>query len=209
MKLLSIQVGTAREVPKGSTTVLTGIRKRPVASAVIRELGLEGDTIADAKHHGGLDQAVYVYSQEDYDWWESHLGQQLSPGKFGDNFVFDTFGEDVMVGDRFSFGEVVIEATAPRIPCWVLANEMEKGDMVKEFRVSGRPGFYARVIQEGRASAGDSVVRTGGGFDVSINELFEMNYRTDVRSEEVVRILAAPLAERAREYYRGKQANLS
>jgi MOSC domain-containing protein YiiM len=204
MKLLSIQVGTAREVPKGSTTVLTGIRKLPVDSVLIRELGLEGDTIANTKGHGGLDQAVYVYSQEDYDWWESHLGQQLSPGKFGENLVFDTFGEDVMVGDRFSFGAVVIEATAPRIPCWALANEMEKGDMVREFRASGRPGFYSRVIQEGRTAAGDSIVRTGGGFDVSINELFGMRYRTEITAEEVERVLGSPLAQRMREYYEGR-----
>jgi len=204
MKLLSIQVGTAREVPKGSTTVLTGIRKLPVDSVLIRELGLEGDTIANTKGHGGLDQAVYVYSQEDYDWWESHLGQQLSPGKFGENLVFDTFGEDVMVGDRFSFGGVVIEATAPRTPCWALANEMEKGDMVREFRASGRPGFYSRVIQEGRTAAGDSIVRTGGGFDVSINELFGMRYRTEITAEEVERVLGSPLAQRMREYYEGR-----
>ena len=204
MKLLSIQVGTAREVPKGSTTVLTGIRKLPVASVLIRELGLEGDTIANTKGHGGLDQAVYVYSREDYDWWESHLGQQLSPGKFGENLVFDSFGEDVMVGDRFSFGDVVIEATAPRIPCWALANEMEKGDMVREFRASGRPGFYSRVIQEGRTAAGDSIVRTGGGFDVSINELFGMRYRTEITAEEVERVLGSPLAQREREYYEGR-----
>jgi MOSC domain-containing protein YiiM len=203
MQLLSIQAGIAREIPKGSTTVITGIRKRPVPSAMIGSLGVDGDTIADTKHHGGPDQAVYVYSQEDYDWWEAHLGRPLPPGKFGENLVFDTFDGDVMVGDRFSFGGVVIEATAPRIPCWVLANEMEKGDMVKEFRAAGRPGFYARVVREGTAVAGDTVGRVDGGFDVSINELFEMHYRTDVTVEEAGRVLATPLAQRARDYYEG------
>lgn len=206
MKLLSIQVGAAREISKGSTIVVTGIRKLPVSSAVIGTLGLEGDVIGDSRYHGGPDQAVYVYSQEDYDWWGSHLGQQLSPGKFGENLVFDAFDGDVMVGDRFSFGEVVIEATAPRIPCWTLANEMEKGGMVKDFRAAGRPGFYARVIQEGRATAGEAITRTSGGQEVSISELFEMRYRTDLTADEVVRVLGSPLARRLREYYEGRIA---
>lgn len=201
MKLLSIQIGQSREIPKGSRTVLTGIRKTSVASATIHRLGLEGDVIADVKHHGGPDQAVYVYSREDYDWWESHLGRRLSPGKFGDNLVFDTFGGDVMVGDRFSFGEVTIEATAPRIPCWILAGEMEKGDMVKEFRSAGRPGFYARVIQEGLTTTGQGITRVGGGLDVSINEMFQMHYMRDMSEEDVQRVLAAPIAERARTFF--------
>jgi MOSC domain-containing protein YiiM len=204
MKLLSIQLGTARKISKGTTAVLTGIRKLPVASVAIGTLGLEGDVIGNSRSHGGPDQAVYVYSQEDYDWWGSHLGQQLLPGKFGDNLVFDTFGGDVMIGDRFSFGDVVLEATAPRIPCWVLANEMGKGDMVKEFRTAARPGFYARVIQEGRCTAGDTVERTSGGFDLSINEMMEMHYRTDLSDQEVERLLGASIAERFRDFYQGR-----
>ena len=67
--MLSIQIGSSRELDIGQKTIQTGIFKYPVASAQIETLGLVGDTISNKKHHGGPDQAVYCYSAQDYDWW--------------------------------------------------------------------------------------------------------------------------------------------
>jgi MOSC domain-containing protein YiiM len=213
MKLDSIFVGQPREIPKGDKTVLTSIRKSAVPSAAVHRLGVEGDTISDQEHHGGYDQAVYVYSQEEYDWWNAQLEKPFAPGSFGENLVFDTYGGDVMVGDRFAVGSVTLEATAPRIPCWVFAHEVETGDMVKQFRASGKPGFYARVVQEGTVTAGDEVTRTNGGHDVSIRELFDLHYVSRPSTEDSLRVLSAPVASRTREQYqtrleRAAEANL-
>jgi MOSC domain-containing protein YiiM len=104
MELNSIFVGQPREIPKGDKTVLTSIRKSAVPSAAVHRLGLDGDTISDQEHHGGYDQAVYVYSQEEYDWWNAHQEMPFAPGSFGENLVFDSYGGDVMVGDRFAVG---------------------------------------------------------------------------------------------------------
>ena len=204
MILLSIQVGDPREIPKGTGTVLTSIRKTSVPSAGIHKLGVEGDTISDQKHHGGYDQAVYVYSQEEYDWWNQQGGNDFGAGAFGENLVFDTYGGDVMVGDRFAVGTVVLEATAPRVPCWTFAHEVAVSDMVKQMRRSGRPGFYARVIQEGVVTAGDGVTRTSGGHDVSIHELFKLHYNPKASKEDSLRVLSSPVASRTREQYHSR-----
>ena len=204
MILLSIHVGDPREIPKGTGTVLTSIRKTSVPSAGIHWLGLEGDTISDQKHHGGHDQAVYVYSQEEYDWWNRQGDTEFGPGSFGENLVFDAYGGDVMVGDRFAVGSVVLEATAPRVPCWVFAHEVEISDMVKQMRRSGRPGCYARVIQEGVVTAGDRVTRTSGEHDVSIHELFKLHYNPKASKEDSLRVLRSPVASRTRDQYQSR-----
>ena len=46
-------------------------------------IGPVGDQIFDLEHHGGDDQAVYVYAREDYDWWEADLARVLPGGMFG------------------------------------------------------------------------------------------------------------------------------
>ena len=64
----------------------SGIDKRPVDGPVaLLSDGVDGDTICDTANHGGPDQAVYVYTKPDYDWWSAQLRRPLEPGVFGEN----------------------------------------------------------------------------------------------------------------------------
>ena len=103
------------------------------------------------KHHGGPDQAVYVYLSEDYDWWSKTLGRPIAPGTFGDNITISGLtSADLAIGDRLIAGDVVIEVTTPRIPCNTLAARMGDPGFVKAYRDAGRPGAYCRVIAKAR-----------------------------------------------------------
>src|SRR5690606_9598630 len=97
---------------------LTGINKRPVAEPVaIAMQGIAGDAILDRKHHGGRDQAIYVYFQDDYDWWGTQ-GVTPAPGLFGENLVISgASSATTAIGDRFTIGGVVLEVTYHRTPC--------------------------------------------------------------------------------------------
>jgi MOSC domain-containing protein YiiM len=54
----------------GDQSVMSGIRKRPVAGVVaVDRLGLEGDEQADLTVHGGLSKAIYAYPVEHYGFW--------------------------------------------------------------------------------------------------------------------------------------------
>lgn len=150
MRLVSINLGRPGPLQIGPRPTTTGIHKNPVEAAQISTLGLVGDHVADQEHHGGPDQAVYVYSAQDYDWWMEQLGEALLPGTFGENLTFSSFGaEPVRIGDRFRVGEVLLEITAPRIPCSTLAARMNDLEFVKKFRqVRGlgfMPGCWGRV----------------------------------------------------------------
>lgn len=199
MHVVSVNLGRPETMELGARTVTTGIRKSGVGRAWVGTFGVRGDTVADTEAHGGRDQAVYVYSAEDYSWWEDELGRELPPGTFGDNVTLSGFGEEPLaIGDRFRVGAALIEVTAPRIPCSVFAKRMEEPQWVKRFRDAERPGFYARVLEEGEVAAGDAVERRPGGGTAQLVDLYRLWYERDAGPDRLLAMLDAPIAERAR-----------
>lgn len=159
-RLRSVNVAEPREIRHRGRTVRTGIFKHPANGRVqIGADGLAGDAVVDRKYHGGVDKAVYAYSVEDYAWWAAELGRELGPGCFGENMT--TEGLDLVgavVGERWRIGDVLLEVSEPRTPCYKLAIKMG-GDMrfVKRFARALRLGAYLRVIEVGAIGAGDEV----------------------------------------------------
>lgn len=94
MSLVTAVCRVDRLLPDSGTIGVTAIDKRPVAGKVrVRPLGLHADVQADRKHHGGEDQAVYAYADEDADYFAASLGREIPPGLFGENLR--TTGVDV------------------------------------------------------------------------------------------------------------------
>jgi MOSC domain-containing protein YiiM len=81
MQVDSVNAGRAEPMKIGARTISTGIRKGPVERGRIGTLGLVGDVVADVENHGGPDQAIYVYSSEDYAWWVTSSARCPSPGR--------------------------------------------------------------------------------------------------------------------------------
>ncbi|GAA2375178.1 MOSC domain-containing protein [Streptomyces carpaticus] len=212
MKLLSVNTGRARVVPYTDTAGgLTGIDKRPVAGPVAVAApgprgaggsGLAGDDVCDLRHHGGDDQAVYVFAREDLDRWETVLGRELSPGVFGENLT--TSGIDVsgtLIGERWRIGDdLVLEATAPRIPCRTFAEWLGERGWVKRFTQDAAPGAYFRVLRPGSVRAGDPVqVLHRPDHEVTVSFLF----RARTTAPELrPRVIAAGSALSAEEHAR-------
>jgi MOSC domain-containing protein YiiM len=139
----------------------TAIDKRAISGPVtLGPLGLAGDRQADPEHHGGMDQAVYLYADEDADWWVAELGRDIPPGLFGENLR--TAGIDLSgtrIGQRLRVGDsLVLEVTAPRTPCATFARRMGEAHWVKRFTERRAPGAYARVVGPGVICAGDEIV---------------------------------------------------
>ncbi len=133
--------------------ITSGIAKRPVTaeSLWLDTLNLEGDAQADLEVHGGPDKAVYAYPSEHLPAWAAELGEELGPAPFGENL--STAGateDDVCIGDRWFWGDAVLEVCQPRTPCFKLTMHRGRGDMIRLFRQSGRSGWYLRVIEPGR-----------------------------------------------------------
>jgi len=201
MKLMSVNLGQERLLQHKKRVEHTGIFKFPVEKPVnVTRLGLEQDVIVSKKHHGGPDQAVYIYGGTDYQWWSKELQKEISPGMFGDNL---TIGElesaQFNVGDYLHIGEVSLQVTAPRIPCETFAARMEDPQWVKKFRYAERPGLYCRVIKEGLVKAGDTVsMEKYTDETISVLEMFRDYYDRNKSEETIRRHLQAPIAIRAR-----------
>ena len=201
MKVISINIGRERTQQRKDYVETTGIYKLPAAGPVaIKRLGIDGDAVCDTKHHGGPDQAVYVYGGADYAWWSNELGRELSPGTFGENLtISDLASADFKVGDSLYVGQVILQVTAPRIPCGTFATRMGDPQWVKKFRRAERPGLYCRVLKEGVVNIGDVVqVEKYTGVTLSISQMYRDYYEKN-RTEETLRLhLAAPISIRSR-----------
>ncbi len=141
---------------------VTAIDKRAVDGPVkVHKLGLHGDIQASRIHHGGVDQALYAYSQDDADYWVGELQRVLLPGVFGENLRVAGIGTTTaVIGERWKIGlDVEVEVTSPRVPCATFQRRMDEPQWVKRFTAAGRVGTYLRVIKPGTIRAGDHIHR--------------------------------------------------
>lgn len=201
MQLISVNLGRERMLQRKGRVEKTGIFKLPTDGSIkVTKLGLEDDVIVSKKHHGGPDQAVYVYGMLDYEWWSREMGREMPPGTFGENLTIDDLESARFdIGDTLSTGDVTLQVTAPRIPCSTFAARMDDPLWVKRFRQAERPGLYCRVLKEGFVKIGDNVsVEKYRGETISVLEMYRDYYEKDKSRETLLRHLNAPIAIRAR-----------
>jgi MOSC domain-containing protein YiiM len=137
----------------------SGIDKRPAEGPVwLAPEGVVGDTVCDTANHGGLEQAVYAYAEEDLAFWAAELARPVAPGNVGENLTLR--GVDcshALVGVRWQVGAAVLRVTAPRTPCRVFSGFLDVPDLVRRFFAAGRPGAYLAVERPAAVAAGDAV----------------------------------------------------
>lgn len=193
MKILALCIGNPQRL--AGKSYKTGIFKHAVNGAVMIDAeGLVGDAICNRKHHGGVDQAVYIEGSLTLDWWSSELGRPYEPGTFGENMVIsDLDNRAVSVGDRFISGDLVLEVSACRIPCATFAARMNDPQFVKRYTIAARPGIYCRVVTGGVAEAGTPVeYQRFPGERLTMPELMETVGRP-LSEADRARYLAAPI----------------
>jgi ferredoxin-NADP reductase/MOSC domain-containing protein YiiM len=164
--LLSVNVGLPRDVAWQGKTVHTGIWKEPVDGPVMaRRLNLDGDGQGDLNGHGGEQRAALVYQIESYRHWKQHFGRDdFSYGQFGENLTVDGLPDDeVCIGDRYRIGEAEFEVTQPRVTCYRVGLRLGEPELPALLVSHHRPGFYMRVLREGRIQASDQIIKTRTG----------------------------------------------
>ncbi len=164
--LLSVNVGLPRDVAWQGKTVHTGIWKGPVhGPAMVRRLNIDGDGQGDLEGHGGEQRAVLVYQIESYRHWERQFGRHdFGYGQFGENLTVEGMADDeVCIGDRYRIGEAEFEVTQPRVTCYRVGMRLGEPELPALLVSHHRPGFYMRVLREGRIQASDEIVKIGIG----------------------------------------------
>jgi len=204
MRLVLHNVSVGLPAPLGvwqGQPVSSGIRKIQVGAPGVRvtRTGLDGDGQADLSVHGGSDKAVYAYPMDHWGWWKDACAFEAAAAGFGENLTLQGADEDaVRIGDRYSWGpDVVLDISQPRAPCFKFAMMTGRGDLPGRMTVSGRTGWYFRVLQDG-------VAPTRGRLDLlqsdrsmpTVRDAFHAMVLPQVQPDVIARVLAAPaLAE--------------
>lgn len=164
--ILSVQAGRTRRLGQEQAR---DANRRAWSSAIFKEAlagpmwvgasGIAGDEQADLRVHGGPDKAVLDYPSEHLCAWAAELGlAEIIGGGFGENLTTVGLLEDsVCIGDTFRAGEVLLQVSQPRGPCWKLARRWNQPDLALRADENGRTGWYYRVLREGYLRAGDTL----------------------------------------------------
>lgn len=139
----------------------TGIFKQAVEHAEVTSTGFSNDRQADRRYHGGPEKALHQYAQASYAIMISAYPQlrgEAVPGSMGENLSSPGLDEkSVCIGDIFRIGEVLVQVSQPRTPCWKISHRFgidKLSKFVEERRITG---WYYRVLETGSLHRGDPV----------------------------------------------------
>lgn len=160
MKIVSTNIGDRKVITYKNKEVTTGIFKYPINESIFLDREeVKGDEISDRKHHGGINQAVYGYSLNHYDFWKPKFPNlDWQCGMFGENLTITDLDETkIHVGDTFKVGNAIIEATCQRNPCYKLGVRFNDMKIVKQFWNTTRCGVYFKILEPGFVNVGDEL----------------------------------------------------
>lgn len=205
MFVKSINIGRPQLISNDyGQTFKSGIRKKPVQTAILNKQGFKNDGVADLKNHGGEDRAVCFYPYEHYKWWEEYFGKELKLPAFGENLTITSMLEkDVCVGDIYEIGNVTVQITQGRIPCSTIDRFNQARGMLAEVIRTGKTGYLAKVLETGEIEQGAKVIlqaRPNPSF--SILEVHRLFFHDRQNYQAIENIISIPeLADVIREKF--------
>jgi len=194
MKIISVNIGKQKTFQWKGKTVSTGIFKTPQNTHLqLNKTKVFGDEISDAKHHGGYYKACYIFSKEQYIFWQKlYPVLKMEWGMFGENLTVENFDENqVMVGSKYRVGEALVKISIHREPCYKLGYKFGDQNIIDQFIKNGHSGTYLSVLEEGIVRVGDSfkLIETPAN-SLTISQLFQLNY-ANKKDLELLKIAAS------------------
>jgi MOSC domain-containing protein YiiM len=157
-----MEVRTGAVSPLGNIGLLSAIGKLVRSGPVsLGPGGFEGDEHGASEIHGGPDMAALHYAAEHYEEWAREFPERRAmcrPGGFGENLVSRGLDEtSACIGDRIRIGRALVQVSQPRQPCFKLNLRFEEPTMVRRAELTGRTGWFYRVLEPGAVAAGDPI----------------------------------------------------
>ena len=159
MQIISTNIAKPKTIIWRGQHVKTGIYKTPTTKPIY--LGKENvreDEVSDRKVHGGKFKACYLFSKDHYPYWENlYPNLDWNWGMLGENLTVSGLDETkIYIGNIYKIGTALVQITQPREPCYKFGVKFGTQEVLKQFIQHGRPGTYARVLEEGLVKTGDS-----------------------------------------------------
>lgn len=202
-RIVSLNIGQPVSAKHGEKPIMTAIFKSSTTDAIkLGRTGHIGDGQADKVNHGGPDKAVCAYFDRHYPYWQEQFGRPLDYGAFGENWTLAEWSEhDICIGDIIRAGEVTVQVSQPRVPCFKLGVRHQRPALTAEVQETGFSGFYFRVLEEGNIASGAPVeVLERDSAGISIAEANRIMFRAKKDISAIQTLLAVDaLAESWRE----------
>ena len=173
--------------------VKTGIYKKPVNQPIL--LGnqiVKNDEVSDRKHHGGEFKACYLFSEDQYEYWQRlypNLDWEL--GMFGENLTVSGLNEkDIYIGDIYKIGSALVQVTQPREPCFKFGIKFGTQEVLKQFIDHGFSGTYVRVLETGFVKTGDTLKLVEKAKNsISTWQFFDLLYSKEKNADHIKLIM--------------------
>ena len=149
-KILKISTGNIQKYNINGKEFSSAYKKNIYHKTIkVYKDGLEGDFQADKRYHGGDDKAILVSSNIHFNNYFQETQKQLDPLSFGQNILVDEFDEhNVYVGDIYTIGNIKVQVTQPRQPCWKIGALFSK-DSARYIKLHSATGWYLKVLNTG------------------------------------------------------------
>jgi MOSC domain-containing protein YiiM len=155
-------------------------------SCEISYLGLKSDIQVDKRFHGGIDKAIHIGSTKHFESFYKLHNKELNKLAIGCNIFVDNQTEDnVCIGDVYTIGEVEIEVTQPRQPCWKIGALFSK-EISRFIIKESATGWYVRVLKEGNITDNCEVILKKRVSNITIKELSTYLKNPPLENKELI-----------------------
>lgn len=194
MQILSTNLSKPSSFVWNGKKEQTGIFKYPVAESIfLGHTDVKNDTVIDRKHHAGANKACYLFSAEQYPYW-----QQLYPhlewnwGMFGENLTVSGLDEsELRIGDTYTIGSALVQVSQPREPCYKLGIRFNDQAILKQFIERGFPGTYVRILKEGTVSTGNRMqLQKQSDNPLTVKQFYDFLFQRKIDKELLKLILS-------------------
>ncbi len=188
-KLSGLFAGEQSVEVEGVATMIDG--KLPQQYLSVGLLSVEGDAQADPKHHGGIERVLHHFPQEHYEQYRlwNMMPESKDAPAMGENI--STLGLDetqVNIGDIVAIGEVVLQVTQPRSPCFKLNHQFGHPEFALTMQNSGLCGWFYRVLTPGTINLDDGIKLLERKTDMSVRETMNIFFSPEFDDEGYQRL---------------------
>jgi len=101
--------------------------------------------------------------------------------------------DKVALGDIYAIGNVRLEVSQQRHPCWKLARRWAQKDLAARVQQNGFSGWYVRVLEEGTVEAGQKLTLLERPYpEWTISRVFDIISNLDRDVEESLALAHCP-----------------
>lgn len=158
MQVISTNIGKPATIKWRGKHVQTGIYKTPVNQPIyLGKHDVKSDTVSDRNVHGGEYKACYLFSADQYSYWQKlYPNLDWDYGMLGENLTVSGLDEtQIYIGDIYKVGEALVQITQPREPCYKFGVKFGTQEVLKQFVEHGYSGTYVKVLEEGYVAKED------------------------------------------------------